>query len=71
MEKFVGGERILWQLPPFQKEAFECQFIEFIIENGSVHSGPDPLETIFVKIEKSLKNIQNASKNCNKLEFCA
>ena len=34
------------------------------------HNGPDPLETIFVKIEKSLKNLQNASKSYNKTEFC-
>ena len=34
------------------------------------HSGPDPLETIFVKIEKSLKNLQNASKSYEKHEFC-
>ena len=36
-----------------------------------VHSGPDPLKTIFVKIEKSLKNLQNALKSYNTPEFCA
>ena len=35
-----------------------------------MHSGPDPLETKFVKIEKSLKNLQNASKSFNTPEFC-
>ena len=35
------------------------------------HSGPDPLETIFVKIEKSLQNLQIASKSYNTPEFCA
>ena len=37
----------------------------------SLHSGPDPLETIFDKIEKSLKKLQNASKSYNTPEFCA
>ena len=34
------------------------------------HSGPDPLETIFDKIEKSLQNLQIASKSYNTPEFC-
>ena len=33
-----------------------------------MHSGPDPLETILVKIENSLKNLQNASKRYITLE---
>ena len=28
----MGGERILRQLPPFQKEAFECQFIDLSLK---------------------------------------
>ena len=43
----------------------------YICQSLTVHSGPDPLETIFVKIEKSLQNLQNASKSYNTPEFCA
>ena len=48
----MGGERILRQLPPFQKEAFECQFTEFIFENGSVLPASNTLfsKTDFLKL---------------------
>ena len=39
---------------------YQCQ----PTEPSTAHSGPDPLETIFVKIEKSLKYLQNASNWC-------